>query len=201
MVRSATPTGKASGAAVRCSVRAAGPPRVGLETVLVAHGVRLGAAGVGLMREAGAGGLGAQALVAAPGAPDGGVGEVIGVRATHAAPGAGAAGAGVRRRLMRAGTLAAAGVLVGAAAGVVLVPLAVLLLLLAAFAGAVGAGAAGAGAEAALAAGVVGLAERCAAVLAVTPDPGGVCDHRIVTSRAKKRPPGAGPGGLGDQGG
>src|SRR6266511_2266123 len=200
MVRSATPTGKASGAAVRCSVRAAGPPRVGLETVLVAHGVRLGAAGVGLMREAGAGGLGAQALVAAPGALVGGVVVVIGVRATHAttgaAPGAGAAGAGVRRRLMRAGTLAAAGVLVGAAAGVVLVPLAVLLLLLAAFAGA-----AGAGAEAALAAGVVGLAERCAAVLAVTPDPGGVCDHRIVTSRAKKRPPGAGPGGLGDQGG
>src|SRR6266498_2291390 len=197
MVRSATPTGKASGAAVRCSVRAAGPPRVGLETVLVAHGVRLGAAGVGLMREAGAGGLGAQALVAAPGALVGGVVVVIGVRATHAttgaAPGAGAAGAGVRRRLMRAGTLAAA--------GVVLVPLAVLLLLLAAFAGAVGAGAAGAGAEAALAAGVVGLAERCAAVLAVTPDPGGVCDHRIVTSRAKKRPPGAGPGGLGDQGG
>src|SRR6266511_5075619 len=125
MVRSATPTGKASGAAVRCSVRAAGPPRVGLETVLVAHGVRLGAAGVGLMREAGAGGLGAQALVAAPGALVGGVVVVVGVRATHAtawaAPGAGPAGTGVRRRLVRPGT-PAAGVLVAAA---LVLPLAV----------------------------------------------------------------------------
>src|SRR6266542_1362193 len=189
MVRSATPTGKASGAAVRCSVRAAGPPRVGLETVLVAHGVRLGAAGVGLMREAGAGGLGAQALVAAPGALVGGVVVVIGVRATHAttgaAPGAGAAGAGVRRRLMRAGTLALA-------AGLVLAPLP--LVFLAAFAGALGGGAASAGAELALAAGVIGLGEGGAAVGALGVDAG---HHRFVTSKAKRKATRArGPGGL-----
>src|SRR6266508_6131959 len=116
-----------------------------LQAVLVAHGVCLGAAGVGLVREAGAGGLGPEALVAAPGAGVRGVVVVVGVRATQpatwAAPGAGAAGAGVRRRLVRPGAVAlAAGVLVGAVAGVVLVPLA-LLRLLAAFAGAVGAGA------------------------------------------------------------
>src|SRR6266511_1899749 len=112
-----------------------------LQAVLVAHGVCLGAAGVGLVREAGAGGLGPEALVSAP-------------------------GAGVR--------------------GVVMVAVA-LLLLLAVFAGAVGAGATRAGAEAALAAGVVGLAERGAAVLAVTPDPGWVSDHRIVTSQTQEK--------------
>src|SRR6266545_7195079 len=94
-----------------------------LQAVLVAHGVCLGAAGVGLVREAGAGGLGPEALVSAPGAGVRGVVMVVGVRATHpatwAAPGAGAAGAGVRRRLVRPGALAAAGVLVGAVAGVV----------------------------------------------------------------------------------
>src|SRR6266511_2110017 len=164
-----------------------------LEAVLVAHGVCLGAAGVGLVREAGAGGLGPEALVAAPGALVGGVVVVVGVRATHpatgAAPGAGPAGAGVRRRLMRVGALALAVglVLVGAAPLLLALPLAVLFL--AAFAGAIGGGAAGAGAEAALAAGVVGLGEGGAAVGAVGVDAG---HHRFVTSWATGRPPGAG---------
>jgi hypothetical protein len=115
---------------------------------------------------------------------------VEGVWASHAtagaAPGAGPAGAGVRRRL--AGTLpstlalAAASVLVGATASVVLAALPLPLLFLAAFSGAVGAGTAGAGAEPPLAAGVIRLAKQRAAVLAVSPDPGWVCDHLIVTS-------------------
>jgi hypothetical protein len=77
----------------------------------------------------------------------------------------------VWRRL--AGALAGAPALPGALlGGGVLLPLLALLLLLAALSGAVGGGAAAAGAEAA-AAGVVGLAERRAAVLAVRPDPVG----------------------------
>src|SRR6266487_4260882 len=133
--------------------------------------------------------LGAKALVAAPGALVGGVVVVVGVRATHAttgaAPGAGPAGAGVRRRLVGAGTLALA-------AGLVLAPLP--LVFLAAFAGALGGGAASAGAELALAAGVIGLGEGGAAVGALGVDAG---HHRFVTSKAKRKATRArGPGGL-----
>jgi hypothetical protein len=71
-------------------------------------------------------------------------------------------------------------VLVGAAP--LLLPL--LFLVLAALSGVVGGGAAGAGTEPASPAGVVGLAELGAAMLAVGPDPRGVSNHRIVTSWA-----------------
>jgi hypothetical protein len=129
-----------------------------------------------------------------------GVVVVVGVWAAQAAagaaPGAGPAGAGVWWRLVPLALVALPGPPPGIVVGLVVLLLALALalvgLLLAALSSAVGAGATGAGAEAAFAAGVIGLAEGGAAVLAVTPDPGRVCDHLIVTSRAKRRPPGAG---------
>ncbi len=151
------------------------PARVGgLEAVLVAQGVGLGAAGVGLVRVAGGGGLGPEAFVAAPGAVVRGVVVMVGVRAAHAAadaaPGAGPAGAGVRWRLggALACTVASTRVLLTLTAHTLPIRLALLAgtlagvigvgLFLAAFAGAVGAGATRAGAEAALRPGSSGWA-------------------------------------------
>src|SRR6266536_636849 len=166
------------------------PGRGGLEqAVLGAELLGLGVAGGGLVREAGGGGFGAQALVAAAGALVGGVVVVGGVGAAQAAagaaPGAGSGGAGVGGRLP--GALAGAFPLAAGALLVVVALLALLVgvgVLLAALAGAVAGGAAAAGAVLAAAAGVVGLAEGGAAVRAVGVDGG---DHRFVTSRANEK--------------
>src|SRR5215211_1227184 len=150
---------------------------LGLQPVLGPQLLSLGPAGGGLLGEPGRGGLGPQALVAAPGALVGGLVVVAGVRAAVPAAGATegteAAAAGMWRRPV--GTLALAGLLVapaplltGPAGGVLLGPSAGLVGV--ALAGPVGGLLAGVGAEAALAARVVGLGERSAAVLAVPPD-------------------------------
>src|SRR6266568_203738 len=68
-----------------------------LQAVLVAHGVGLGAAGVGLVREAGRGGLGAQALVGA--APLLVALPLLFLAALSGAVGGGAAGAGAEAAL------------------------------------------------------------------------------------------------------
>src|SRR6266508_4370986 len=166
--------------------------RAGLQAVLGAELLGLGAAGGGLLREPGRGGLGAQPVVAAPGAVVGGLVVVVGVgaavAAAGAAEGAGAAAAGVRRRPVRPGALTGpAGFFAGAAGGLLLRPAAGLLL--AAFAGAVGGLLAGGRAEPPLAAGVIGLLEPRPAVGAGGPDHADGGGHRFVTSKANNRPP------------
>src|SRR6266508_3218810 len=174
--------------------------RAGLQAVLGAELLGLGAAGGGLLREPGGGGLGAQAVVAAPGAVVGGLVVVVGVgaavAAAGAAVGAGAAAAGVWRRPMRPSALpCTTGLFAGAAGGFLLGPAAGLLL--AAFAGAVGGLLAGGRAEPPFAAGVIGLLEGGAAVGAGGADHADGGGHRFVTSKANRWPrPRPGPGGV-----
>jgi hypothetical protein len=97
----------------------------------------------------------------------------------------------VRRRPTAGALAGVAGLFAGAAGGFLLGPPAGLLLL--AFAGAVGGLLAGGRAEPPLAAGVVGLLERAAALLTGSADDGG---HRFVTSTANNRLPAEVPGAL-----